>query len=234
MADRAAGRLRARIGAPGCGGDPRFSPYGTIAFTGRALLGDKPLPHDRVRLVGPAVAPGGTGGSDFPRASLAPDRAKVLVSLGTANADAGGPFLAAAVEALNKLADRVQGTVAHPGRLLTGVPPGVLVRGYVPQRALPPHLDAVVCYAGHNTVCESLWHGAPLVLAPIRDDQPIVARLVVDAGAGVRVRFQRVDAAGLRAAVETVRDPAAAGHLEEIAERYVGGRARTRGPGRGG
>ncbi|MEV6184251.1 nucleotide disphospho-sugar-binding domain-containing protein, partial [Streptomyces sp. NPDC052015] len=69
-------------------------------------------------------------------------------------------------------------------------------------------LDAVVCHAGHNTVCEALWHGVPLVVAPIRDDQPIVAAQVVDAGAGVRLRFGRADAARIGAAVEAVLDPA--------------------------
>jgi UDP:flavonoid glycosyltransferase YjiC (YdhE family) len=63
-----------------------------------------------------------------------------------------------------------------------------------------------VCHGGHNTVCESLAEGLPLVLAPIRDDQPIVADQVVRAGAGVRVRFGRVGAAELREAITAVLD----------------------------
>ena len=43
-----------------------------------------------------------------------------------------------------------------------------------------------VTHGGHNTVCEALAHGLPLVVAPIRDDQPTVAAQVVQAGAGVR------------------------------------------------
>jgi UDP:flavonoid glycosyltransferase YjiC (YdhE family) len=53
-------------------------------------------------------------------------------------------------------------------------------------------------------VCESLAHGLPLVLAPIRDDQPIVAEQVVRAGAGIRVRFSRVTSAELLTSVERV------------------------------
>ena len=63
---------------------------------------------------------------------------------------------------------------------------------YVPQLALLPHVDAVVCHGGHNTTCEALAHGLPLVIAPIKDDQPIVAEQVVAAGAGLRVKFGRV------------------------------------------
>jgi UDP:flavonoid glycosyltransferase YjiC (YdhE family) len=53
-------------------------------------------------------------------------------------------------------------------------------------------------------VCESLSRGIPLVVAPIRDDQPIVADQVVTAGAGVRIRFGRARGRDVRAAVEEV------------------------------
>ncbi|SCK48694.1 glycosyltransferase [Streptomyces sp. WMMB 322] len=211
--------LRAEFGDERCSGDPRFSPHGIVAFTGRALLGDAPLPWDGVHMVGPAIAPRAPR-CDFPYGELDPGRRKVLVTLGTANADAGGRFLGEAVAALEGLRETVQGIVVDPGGVL-GVPreqtgpgqSGLLVREYVPQLDLLPHLDAVVCHGGHNTVCESLWHGVPLVLAPIRDDQPIVSGQVVDAGAGVRVRFNRVDAPRLAAAVTSVLDPAG-GHKE--------------------
>jgi MGT family glycosyltransferase len=80
------------------------------------------------------------------------------------------------------------------------------VRSYVPQLALLGVVDAVVTHGGHNTTCEALAHGLPLVLAPIRDDQPIVADQVVRAGAGVRVKFGRVRAEQLGAAVDAVLD----------------------------
>jgi zeaxanthin glucosyltransferase len=125
-------------------------------------------------------------------------RPVVLVSLGTANADAGGPFLRTAVQALAGLAE-VQGVVVDPlGEMRSDE---VLVVPRVPQLALLPRCAVVVCHAGHNTVCETLSHGVPLVVAPIRDDQPIVAQQVVDAGAGVRVRFGRVTAEQLRAGI---------------------------------
>jgi UDP:flavonoid glycosyltransferase YjiC (YdhE family) len=65
-----------------------------------------------------------------------------------------------------------------------------------------------VTHGGHNTVCEALAHGLPLVVAPIRDDQPIIAGQVEAAGAGVRVKFGRVSTEGLRTAVErALTDP---------------------------
>jgi UDP:flavonoid glycosyltransferase YjiC (YdhE family) len=62
----------------------------------------------------------------------------------------------------------------------------------------------VVCHGGHNTVCEALAHGVPLVVAPIRDDQPVIADQVAAAGAGLRIKFGRIRADGLREAIATI------------------------------
>ncbi|MFD4525856.1 glycosyltransferase [Streptomyces sp. NPDC058470] len=222
--------LRARI-ADGSGtADPRFSPHGVLAYTTRALLGPAELP-DQVWLVGPSIAARPAGPDEFPWTWLEESALPtVLVSLGTANTDAGVRFLNTAVAALAGMADRVRAVLVDPGGVVEGpVADNILVRPHVPQLALLERLDAVVCHAGHNTVCETLWHGVPLVVAPIRDDQPIVAGQVVDAGAGVRLRFGRADAAKIAAAVETVLDPSG-GHrkaAEEIGEsfRAAGGSA---------
>jgi UDP:flavonoid glycosyltransferase YjiC (YdhE family) len=60
-----------------------------------------------------------------------------------------------------------------------------------------------------NTVGEALAHVVPLVIAPIRHDQPVTAAQVAEAGAGIRVRFARVTAAQLRTAVTAVLDDTA-------------------------
>ena len=177
--------LRNRHGVPTATHDLRFSPHGVLAFSTEELVG--PTKGDIV-YVGPSIA---ERPDDTPLPEL-DGRPVILVSLGTANADAGGKFLPAAVEALEGMPD-YQGIVVDPT--------GELGPARVPQLALLPKCAVVVCHAGHNTVCETLSHGVPLVVAPIRDDQPIVAQQVVDAGAGVRVRFGRVTAEQLRDAI---------------------------------
>ncbi|RZS34105.1 MGT family glycosyltransferase [Herbihabitans rhizosphaerae] len=207
--------LRARLGDPAATGDPRFSPHLVLAFTTAALAGDASGP---VRFVGPVVRPAVRDG--FPWEWLDPLRPLVFVSLGTLNAEVSGPFLEACLEALRARVE-YQAVIVDPAGALAAesVPAHVLVRRSVPQTALLEHADAVVCHAGHNTVCEALWEGVPLVVAPIRDDQPIVAGQVVDAGAGVRLRFGRAGArhidgavralleeSGYRAAARRIRD----------------------------
>ncbi|QNP75602.1 glycosyltransferase family 1 protein [Streptomyces roseirectus] len=228
--------LRRTVGAPSGTADPRFSPHLVLGFSVPELAGES----GAVTWVGPSIT-GRPAGDGFPWDWLDPGRATVLVSLGTANADVGERFLTACQDAVRERAGRLQAVLVDPGGTLgAGSDEDVLVVPSVPQLALlSKGLDAVVCHAGHNTVCEALWHGVPLVVAPIRDDQPVVAGQVVAAGAGVRVRFGRAGAQKLGAALDAVLDDpayreeaarigaafraaggadAAATHLEQLAE----------------
>ncbi|WP_413787712.1 glycosyltransferase [Streptomyces platensis] len=214
--------LLAECGAPG-GWDPRFSPHLVLVFSTPALIGDdgpeRAAAHTRdggpggvagrypphYACVGPAFGARPAGG-DFPWRRLDPGRARVLVSLGTLNRAAGARFYPAVLRAADALAGRAQLILAAPGDLAGDIPPHMLHQEYVPQLQLLPHLDAVLCHGGHNTVCEALAYGLPLVVAPVRDDQPIVARQVAEAGAGVRVRFGRARADELHQALSAVLD----------------------------
>ncbi|MER6960271.1 MULTISPECIES: glycosyltransferase [unclassified Streptomyces] len=252
--ERLAG-LRAAVGDPAGAADPRFSPHLVLAFSTPELAGDS---RAGVRWVGPSITARPTA-SDFPwewldaRGDAPGDtgRATVLVTLGTANTDVGGRFLDVCRSALRERADRVQAVIVDPGGTLEpaqgedkGDPDDkdVLVVPSVPQLALLERgVGAVVCHAGHNSVCEALWHGTPLVVAPIRDDQPVVAGQVAQAGAGVRVRFGRAGARQVGAAIDAVLDdpgyrvaadrirkafraaggaPAAADRLDELAREF--------------
>jgi MGT family glycosyltransferase len=216
--------------------DLRFSDYLVLAFTTPTLVGPCCYFPDHYVFVGPSVSDR-PDAPEFPWDWLDPDRQRVLISLGTLNREVGQRFFATAVEAVTPLADRLQVILATPRGLVDLPPHHVLVRESVPQLDLLPHLDGVVSHAGHNTVCEALAHGVPLVVAPIRDDQPVIAGQVVSAGAGVRVHFGRVGATELRNAITTVLDdpsyraaarrvqtsfttaggaPAAADHLEKL------------------
>ena len=184
---------------------PDLSPELVIAFTTRELVGtDTPVPP-QVRFVGPALVDRPET-APFPWDALAPPPARrVFVSLGTVNTEAGDRFYPLALEALSGVPE-VQAVMVAPERFAPSAPPNVIVRPFVPQLALLARMHAVVCHAGHNTVCESLANGLPLVVLPIKDDQPVIAQQVATAGAGIRLKFGRVHAAELRCAVLRVLD----------------------------
>jgi len=174
-----------------------LSPDLVVVFTTSALIGPIDRFPSHYRFVGPSI-------SDRPEPAAFPfDRLRrpcVLISMGTVNTESSGRFHATAIAALGDAP--VQVVLVAPGD--PAAPANFVVRSYVPQLALLPHVDAVVCHAGHNTVCEALAHGVPLVVAPIKDDQPAIAEQVVAAGAGLRVRFGRLQAPELRDAVTRV------------------------------
>lgn len=176
---------------------PDFSPYRVIVFSIETLLGNA---HERVdapyTFVGPAYA-AGRRHVDFPWEWLKPDSRKLLVSLGTISRDRDTRFFEVMIEALTGL-DDIQAVFVAPASLAEHAPSNILIRDFVPQWELVQQLDAVICHAGHNTVCETLVHGVPMIVAPIRDDQPVVARQVTDAGAGLFMRHGKVTAATAR------------------------------------
>ncbi|MEZ4238081.1 MAG: glycosyltransferase [Myxococcota bacterium] len=181
--------------------EPGWSPHLVLVFSTPALVGPGPWPPHWA-FVGPAVA-GRSPGGPFPWDALE-DRPRVLVSLGTVSTTRQRRFY-------DVVAEAVQGApwqtiVSAPQEMLPEPPAGVLRFDRVPQLALLPHLHAVVTHGGHNTVCEALSHGLPLVVTPIRDDQPVVAHQVVQAGAGLRLSFGRLRPAELRDALRRVLD----------------------------
>jgi zeaxanthin glucosyltransferase len=221
-------------GVTDAGFDPLFSPHLLIAFTTPALTGGQRFPG-HFALVGPAML---ERPSTFAWERLDPARRKVLVTVGTMATGLAAGFYQRAAQAVAPLAGSVQVVAVGPADLLPDPPGNVLVVPSVPMLALLPQLDAVISHGGMNTVCEALAHGVPLVLAPIRHDQPVVAAQVVRARAGIRVPFSRVSPAQLREALVAVLDdpgyrgaamiirdsfaaaggaPAAAAHLESLA-----------------
>ncbi|ROH93621.1 glycosyltransferase [Stagnimonas aquatica] len=180
---------------------PDFSPHRVLVFSTETLMGDA---HARVeapyRFVGPAKGDGRRK-VDFPWDWFQADKKKLLISLGTVSRDRDTRFFEVMMAALAELPE-VQAVMVAPESLAAQAPANVLVRDYVPQLELLDRVDAVICHAGHNTVCEALSRDLPLAVAPIRDDQPVIARQVIDAGAGLFIRHGKVSPAVAKATIE--------------------------------
>jgi MGT family glycosyltransferase len=170
--------------------DLRFSDRLVLVFTTAALIGDTRHFGARYVFTGPALARWPGPESPFPWEWLDPGRRHLLVTLGTLSGPAGPRFFRTVVDALADLGGELQAVLAAPPR--PQAPPHILFAGHVPQLALLPHMSAVVCHGGQNTVCEALAYGLPLVVVPMRHDQPIIAKQVADAGAGVGLRIDQL------------------------------------------
>ena len=179
---------------------PHVSKELVVVFSSLELVGAGDAFPAAYRFVGPAAIdrPDET---PFPWEALEPRR-RVFVSLGTVSGGEGAAFYDTCVKAFSAIDAQV--ILAAPPELVPNAPSSFIVRPRVPQLALLAKVDAVVCHAGHNTVCEALAHGLPLVVAPIRDDQPVVAQQVVRAGAGIRVRYGKLTSNALADAVSRV------------------------------
>ncbi|MBS2552443.1 glycosyltransferase [Catenulispora sp. NL8] len=201
-------------------GDLRFSPHLVLAYSTAALSGEVAALRETLRYVGPSIAERPTDPA-FPWHRLPDDRPLVFASVGTANSDASASFLQACAEAI---ADRPHlfGVVADPTAAVAPAD-NVLAVPHVPQLDLLQRADAAICHAGQNTVCEALYHGVPLVVAPIRDDQPVVAQQVTAAGAGVRIRFAHARPTQIGTALDQVlTEPAFAAAARRVGESFRG------------
>lgn len=175
----------------------------TLVMTTREFFGGSaPAPY--FRFIGPVIQNRRqAGGFDWDAFHAMGNRPRVLVSIGTTFEHSHKKdFFSKVTEALGNQPVSVI-VVSDPG-LFEQWPANFLVQARVPQLELLPHLDAVICHGGHNTVCETLSHGLPLVVIPIAYDQSYVAGRVVQVESGVRLNFKRFKAAHLSDAVEQV------------------------------
>jgi len=190
------------------GFDLRCSPHLVLWQTTPELAGPPVPPADgvevaQVRQVGPCLGPRDDD-PPFDWDWLDDALPTVLLTTGTLAAELAGSFVERALAALAPLAGQLQAVLVADPATVPDPPPHVLVAGRVPMLALLPRLSAVVCHGGLNTVNEALWFGVPLVVTPIRHDQPVNASLVAAAGAGIRLPFVRFTPDQLAGAIRTV------------------------------
>ncbi|MFF4469658.1 macrolide family glycosyltransferase [Streptomyces sp. NPDC001599] len=102
--------------------------------------------------------------------------------------------------ALSPLAGTVVVSTGKTDPAALGELPGnVLVRRSVPQLQVLDRAALFITHGGMNSVNEALFAGVPLLVVPQGADQPMVARRVVDLGAGLSIRTENVTEDSVRA-----------------------------------
>lgn len=79
----------------------------------------------------------------------------------------------------------------------SGVPANVKLYAFVPQLEVLAHCDLFITHGGMNSVNEAIWFGVPLLVIPIGNDQPTVARRVEETGLGRTLRAKKTSALAL-------------------------------------
>ncbi|MEV0381087.1 macrolide family glycosyltransferase [Nonomuraea sp. NPDC050643] len=198
-----------------------------LVFTSSAFQPGADAFDRTYRFVGPSL------GARPPDPSFPADRLRdpvLYASLGTVF-DAGPRLLRTFATALAPLGGTV---VISTGRTdpaaLDPLPDNVLARRSVPQPEVLARAALFVTHGGMNSVNEAMHAGVPMLVVPQGADQPLVARRVVELGAGLSIRTQDAAVGSVNALARRLlgepRFRAAAATLQ-IAQRAAGGHLRA-------
>lgn len=94
------------------------------------------------------------------------------------------------------------------------LPDNIHVYPYVDQLDILSKADVFITHCGMNSVSESLYMAAPMVLYPQTSEQKAVARRVMEIGAGTALNDDSID--GIRASVHEILSNAAYGKAAEV------------------
>ncbi|MHA5053206.1 macrolide family glycosyltransferase [Streptomyces sp. SD15] len=86
------------------------------------------------------------------------------------------------------------------------LPTNVLARRSVPQLEVLARAALFVTHGGMNSANEAMYAGVPLLVVPQGADQPMVARRVVELGAGLSIRTEDVTEDSVRALARRLLD----------------------------
>ena len=178
----------------------------SLVYTTQELFGEMDLP-DNFEFVGPLIE-GRKQSFDFDWDAFHEAKGpKILVSIGTTfDMEAQKNYFSKIIEAFKD--QPLTAVVVSDPELFDVWPDNFIVQKRVPQLDLLPHLDAVVGHGGHNTVCETLSNGLPLVLTPIAYDQFDVTNSVTRSECGIRLNFKRFKPQMMRDSVfELINNP---------------------------
>jgi len=175
-----------------------------MVFTSQAFAGFyEKSPH--MQFVGPVKGRPNLAPFDWERLSKA-TMPKVFVSLGTLLVDIRAAFFQKLIDAFAN--EPITIVAATNPDIFEKWPKNFIVNGFVPQSELMPHMDAVICHGGFNTVNDTFTNGLPMLITPIAYDHFHTAKLIEQAGCGISIRYKRLRISDLRDTVfELLENP---------------------------
>jgi len=184
-----------------------------LIFTSQKFADFEEVPS-HMKFVGPVKGRPNPAPFDWDKlnASTTP---KIFVSLGTLLVDIRKAFFEKVIAAF---ADQpVTVIAATPPEIFEEWPSNFIVSSFVPQSMLMPHMDAVICHGGFNTVNDTFTNGLPMLITPIAYDHFHIAKLIEKAGCGISIRYKRLRVEALRQTVfELLENPTYRNAAKEV------------------
>lgn len=184
-----------------------------LVFTSQKFANFKEV-LSHMEFVGPVKGRPNTASFDWDKlnASTTP---KIFVSLGTLLVDIRKSFFEKIIAAFAN--QPVTIIAATPPEIFEEWPSNFIVSSFVPQAALMPHMDAVICHGGFNTVNDTFTNGLPMLITPIAYDHFHIAKLIEKAACGISIRYKRLRVDALRQTVfELLENPTYRNAAKEI------------------
>lgn len=189
-----------------------------VLVTVPAALDDTAAVPGNVTYVGPVFEPAGDDAGWRPPAGEGP---LIVVSLGTTDMDEV-PVLLNVLDALAHERARVFATVGDhidPAEIPTHA--NATVARFVQHAAVLPHADLVISHGGIGTALAAMAHGVPMLFLPLGRDQPVNARTIAAAGAGLVLPSSASPGQIARAAEELLSNPSYREAAQRIGEQLV-------------
>ncbi|HEY0807140.1 MAG TPA: activator-dependent family glycosyltransferase [Pseudonocardiaceae bacterium] len=134
-----------------------------------------------------------------------PTRRRVALTLGLSATEVYSGYnvpIADILEALSDVDIEVVGTIAETERAKLGrVPDNARLVPYAPLHALVPTCSAIIHHAGAATLATAARHPIPHLSLHYHYDQPILARLLREQGAGLEIHTNKVTGDNVRESV---------------------------------
>jgi zeaxanthin glucosyltransferase len=209
------------------------SPTLNTMFSTPAVLGRSLMLPPATFLIGPPVYRGASplpageeDHSGFPWDRLAADRPIALCALGTLFRWQPEIFTAIA-HALTRMSFPVQtvlavGDLVDDAEFRAGIPADAIVVHSVPQFDLLARCAVFISHGGAGSVNDAFYHGVPVLVIPLSNDQPVSAYVVERAGAGVQLAREEVLTENCASILRELLTPTEArrGRLAEISRSY--------------
>ena len=172
-----------------------------IVYTSKAFHPAADSFDESFKFVGPSIKERDEV-QDFPFDQMGPQKL-IYISLGTINTKFI-EFYKSCMEALGDTDYNVVmsvGTKTDPA-LFGKIPGNFILRPYVPQLEILKRADLFISHGGMNSVSESLFYGVPVIAIPMVNDQYLVTRQLIGAGAGFGLKMEEITPALIRESVE--------------------------------